>query len=114
MDFRRCAEPDCAFHIPTTYPFDRCPWHLAPGRSPTEKVLMIGGALVIFAAGWGVAKAWEAFSATRRREQIRQSQDEWRRMSETRRQSRQEPEEDKNVAQPNPPSDQRKRAEGGT
>jgi hypothetical protein len=73
-----------------------------------------GGALIVFAAGWGVAKAWEAFSAARRKEQVKQSQDEWRRMSEERRQSRQEPDGNESAIQAKPPSDQQKRAEGGS
>lgn len=109
MDFHQCAEPGCAFHLPTTYPFDKCPWHLAPGRSPKEKALIIGGAAVVFAIGWGMAKVWETVSATRRKEQVKQGQDEWRRMSEARRQARQDPDDNENTNQTESSSDQPKR-----
>jgi hypothetical protein len=78
MDFKRCGESDCGFHVPTTYPFSKCPWHLAPGRSAGEKALVAAGAFVVFAAGYGVAKGIEAFRARRRRAEIRRGQDEWR------------------------------------
>jgi hypothetical protein len=81
-EFRKCSEPGCAFSVLKTYPFTRCPWHLTLGMNPKEKVLIIGGGLVVLAAGWGVTKGLEYLSAARRRERLRKGQEEWRQMSE--------------------------------
>jgi hypothetical protein len=80
MNFKRCAESGCGFHVPATYPLSKCPWHLAPGRSPGEKALVVAGAFVIFAAGYGLAKGIEAWRASRRRVEVRKGQDEWRQL----------------------------------
>lgn len=112
MEFRKCAESGCAFHMPQAYPFDRCPWHLTPGSDPIRKTLVIAGAFVLFAAGYGVAKAIEAFQAARREEEVKAGQQRWREMAEERRRSSDS--ETKESQETASKSDSPKRAEGDT
>ena len=51
----KCTSPGCEFSLPDTYPLDKCPWHIVPGRGPVK----IAAALAVAAAGLGGGLAYK-------------------------------------------------------
>src|SRR5881227_3658924 len=46
----KCTSRGCEFSLPDSYPLDKCPWHMVPGRGPVK----IAAALAVAAAGLAV------------------------------------------------------------
>jgi hypothetical protein len=63
----KCTSPDCEFSLPDTYPLDKCPWHMVPGRGPAK----IAAALAVAAAGLGGGLAYKKFKAYLHEKQLR-------------------------------------------
>jgi hypothetical protein len=62
-----CTSPDCEFSLPDSYPLDKCPWHMVPGRGPAK----IAAALAVAAAGFGGGFAYKKFKAYLHEKQLR-------------------------------------------
>ena len=71
----KCTSPDCEFSLPDSYPLDKCPWHMVPGRGPTK----IAAALAVAAAGFGGGFAYKKFKAYLDKKQLRKGRKERRR-----------------------------------
>ena len=63
----KCTSPDCEFSLPDSYPLDKCPWHMVPGRGPVK----IAAALAVAAAGLGGGFAYKKFKAYLDKKQVR-------------------------------------------
>jgi hypothetical protein len=70
----KCTSPDCEFSLPDTYPLDKCPWHMVPGRGPAK----IAAALAVAAAGFGGGFAYKKFKAYLHTKQLRKERKERR------------------------------------
>jgi hypothetical protein len=70
----KCTSPGCAFNLPHSYPLEKCPWHVAPGRGPVK----IAAAIAIAAAGLGGGIAYKKFREYLREKKVRQQREEWR------------------------------------
>src|SRR5438552_19105697 len=66
---------DCEFSLPDSYPLDKCPWHMVPGRGPVK----IAAALAVAAAGLGGGFAYKKFKAYLHEKQLRKERKERRR-----------------------------------
>jgi len=53
----KCTSRGCEFSLPDTYPLDKCPWHMVPGRGPVK----IAAALAVAAAGLGGGLAYKKY-----------------------------------------------------
>lgn len=71
----KCTSPDCEFSLPDSYPLDKCPWHMVPGRGPTK----IAAALAVAAAGLGGGFAYKKFRTYLQQKQLRKERKERRR-----------------------------------
>ena len=71
----KCTSPDCEFSLPDSYPLDKCPWHMVPGRGPAK----IAAALAVAAAGLGGGFAYKKFKAYLHEKQLRKERKERRR-----------------------------------
>lgn len=74
----KCARSGCAFHLPDTYPFPLCPWHLAPGKGIVKFVSAIG----LLGVGVGGAYAFDKVRDLIKRKRTEKQQDEWRKKSD--------------------------------
>jgi hypothetical protein len=63
----KCSSPGCDFSLPDTYPLDKCPWHMVPGRGPVK----IAAALAVAAAGLGSGLAYKKFKTYLNEKQLR-------------------------------------------
>src|SRR5438094_10645987 len=63
----KCTSPDCEFSLPDTYPLDKCPWHMVPGRGPAK----IAAALAVAAAGLGGGFAYKKYKTYLHEKQLR-------------------------------------------
>ena len=63
----KCTSPDCEFSLPDTYPLDKCPWHIVPGRGPVK----IAAALAVAAAGLGGGLAYKKYKTYLHEKQLR-------------------------------------------
>jgi hypothetical protein len=63
----KCTSPDCEFSLPDSYPLDKCPWHMVPGRGPAK----IAAALAVAAAGFGGGFAYKKFKTYLHEKQLR-------------------------------------------
>ncbi len=87
MAHHNCSEEGCGFYLPETYPFRKCPWHLAPTDDKRIRIAVCGSALVFLSAGYGLSKLDSIRRARREQEERDKAQEEWRRWSESRKQS---------------------------
>ncbi len=87
MGSHKCSESGCMFYLPEKYPFDTCPWHLAPGSDVKTKVAVTGGALCLLGAGYGFSKVLSIRESKKKQRETFEAQQEWRAKSETRGQS---------------------------
>jgi hypothetical protein len=71
----KCTSPDCEFSLPDSYPLDKCPWHIVPGRGPAK----IAAALAVAAAGLGGGFAYKKFKTYLHEKQLRKERKERRR-----------------------------------
>jgi hypothetical protein len=71
----KCDSPGCEFSLPDSYPLDKCPWHMVPGRGPVK----IAAAMAVAAAGFGGGLAYKKFKAYLRGKQLRKERKERRR-----------------------------------
>src|SRR5437870_9549970 len=70
----KCNSPDCEFSLPDSYPLDKCPWHMVPGRGPAK----IAAALAVAAAGLGGGLAYKKFKTYLHGKQLRKERKERR------------------------------------
>ena len=70
----KCTSPDCEFSLPDSYPLDKCPWHMVPGRGPAK----IAAALAVAAAGLGGGFAYKKFKTYLHGKQLRKERKERR------------------------------------
>jgi hypothetical protein len=71
----KCNSPDCEFSLPDSYPLDKCPWHMVPGRGPAK----IAAALAVAAAGLGGGFAYKKFKTYLHQKELRKERKERRR-----------------------------------
>ncbi len=60
------------------YPFDKCPWHLAPTSDKRIRLAISGGALVFLSAGYGLSKLDSTRRSRSEEEKRDKARDEWR------------------------------------
>ena len=70
----KCTSPDCEFSLPDSYPLDKCPWHVVPGRGPVK----IAAALAVAAAGLGGGLAYKKYKTFLHEKQLRKERKERR------------------------------------
>src|SRR6516165_11313255 len=70
----KCTSRGCEFSLPDTYPLDKCPWHMVPGRGPVK----IAAALAVAAAGLGGGLAYKKYKTYLREKQLRKERKERR------------------------------------
>lgn len=75
------------FYLPEQYPFDTCPWHLAPGSDVKTKAAATGGALCLLGIGYGLSKVLSIRKSRRKQRDTSEAQQEWRAKSKTRNQT---------------------------
>src|SRR6516165_1819739 len=63
----KCTSRGCEFSLPDTYPLDKCPWHMVPGRGPVK----IAAALAVAAAGLGGGFAYKKYKTYLHEKQLR-------------------------------------------
>ena len=63
----KCTSADCEFSLPDSYPLDKCPWHMVPGRGPVK----IAAALAVAAAGLGGGLAYKKYKTYLHEKQLR-------------------------------------------
>src|SRR6266404_3040240 len=63
----KCTSRGCEFSLPDSYPLDKCPWHMVPGRGPVK----IAEALAVAAAGLGGGFAYKKFKTYLDKKQLR-------------------------------------------
>jgi hypothetical protein len=70
----KCSSRGCEFSLPDTYPLDKCPWHMVPGRGPVK----IAAALAVAAAGLGGGIAYKKYKTYLHEKQLRKERKERR------------------------------------
>src|SRR5947208_1763025 len=70
----KCTSRGCEFSLPDSYPLDKCPWHMVPGRGPVK----IAAALAVAAAGLGGGFAYKKFKTYLHEKQLRKERKERR------------------------------------
>jgi hypothetical protein len=70
----KCISRGCEFSLPDSYPLDKCPWHMVPGRGPVK----IAAALAVAAAGLGGGLAYKKFKTYLHGKQLRKERKERR------------------------------------
>jgi hypothetical protein len=70
----KCNSRGCEFSLPDTYPLDKCPWHIVPGRGPVK----IAAALAVAAAGLGGGLAYKKYKTYLHEKQLRKERKERR------------------------------------
>ena len=63
----KCTSRGCEFSLPDSYPLDKCPWHMVPGRGPVK----IAAALAVAAAGLGGGIAYKKYKTYLHEKQLR-------------------------------------------
>ena len=63
----KCTSRGCEFSLPDSYPLDKCPWHMVPGRGPAK----IAAALAVAAAGLGGGFAYKKYKTYLHEKQLR-------------------------------------------
>ena len=71
----KCTSRGCEFSLPDSYPLDKCPWHMVPGRGPVK----IAAALAVAAAGLGGGLAYKKYKTYLHEKQLRKERKERRR-----------------------------------
>ena len=75
----KCSSRGCEFSLPDTYPLDKCPWHMVPGRGPVK----IAAALAVAAAGLGGGLAYKKYKTYLHEKQLRKERKERRQREAT-------------------------------
>src|SRR5437764_14821567 len=70
----KCTSRGCEFSLPDSYPLDKCPWHMVPGRGPVK----IAAALAVAAAGLSGGLAYKKFKTYLHEKQLRKERKERR------------------------------------
>ena len=70
----KCSSRGCEFSLPDSYPLDKCPWHMVPGRGPAK----IAAALAVAAAGLGGGLAYKKYKTYLHEKQLRKERKERR------------------------------------
>ena len=103
----KCTSRGCEFSLPDSYPLDKCPWHMVPGRGPVK----IAAALAVAAAGLGGGLAYKKYKTYLHEKQLRKERKERRKRDRTAVASEQEEKVSavRNGAAPKSPKRPRKR-----
>ena len=75
----KCTSRGCEFSLPDSYPLDKCPWHMVPGRGPVK----IAAALAVAAAGLGGGLAYKKYKTYLHEKQLRKERTERRQRAAT-------------------------------
>src|SRR5207244_5794375 len=70
----KCSSRGCEFSLSDSYPLDKCPWHMVPGRGPAK----IAAALAVAAAGLGGGFAYKKYKTYLHEKQLRKERKERR------------------------------------
>ena len=70
----KCTSRGCEFSLPDTYPLDKCPWHMVPGRGSVK----IAAALAVAAAGLGGGLAYKKYKTYLHEKRLRKERKERR------------------------------------
>ena len=106
----KCNSPDCEFSLPDSYPLEKCPWHMVPGRGPAK----IAAALAVAAAGLGGGFAYKKFKTYLHEKQLRKERKERRRRVAAASQQKQKVAAARNGAAPKSRQPPRKRKTAAT
>src|SRR5690349_20400357 len=106
----KCTSPDCEFSLPDTYPLDKCPWHMVPGRGPVK----IAAALAVAAAGLGGGLAYKKYKTYLHEKQLRKERKERRQRAASASEQEQKVRAVRNGAAPKSPRRPRKRKTAAT
>jgi len=90
----KCTSRGCEFSLPDSYPLDKCPWHMVPGRGP----LKIAAALAVAAAGLGGGLAYKKFKTYLHEKQLRKERKDRRQRAASASKSRKRPRKQKKAA----------------
>src|SRR5246500_5980593 len=63
----KCTSRGCEFSLPDSYPLEKCPWHMVPGRGPVK----IAAALAVAAAGLGGGLVYKKYKTYLHEKQLR-------------------------------------------
>ena len=106
----KCTSRGCEFSLPDSYPLDKCPWHMVPGRGPVK----IAAALAVAAAGLGGGLAYKKFKTYLHDKQLRKERKERRRRAASVSEQEQKVRAVRNGAAPKSPKRPRKRKTAAT
>src|SRR6201984_1892102 len=106
----KCTSPDCEFSLPDSYPLDKCPWHMVPGRGPVK----IAAALAVAAAGLGGGLAYKKYKTYLHEKQLRKERKERRQRAASTSEQEQKVRAVRNGAAPKSPKRPRKRKTAAT
>ena len=101
----KCTSRGCEFSLPDTYPLDKCPWHMVPGRGPVK----IAAALAVAAAGLGGGFAYKKFKTYLDKKQLLKERKERRQRAASGSEQEQKARAVRNGAAPKSPKRPRKR-----
>ena len=106
----KCTSRDCEFSLPDSYPLDKCPWHMVPGRGPVK----IAAALAVAAAGLGGGLAYKKYKTYLHEKQLRKERKERRQRDASASEQEQKVRAVRNGAAPKSPKRPRKRKTAAT
>ena len=106
----KCTSRGCEFSLPDTYPLDKCPWHMVPGRGPVK----IAAALAVAAAGLGGGLAYKKYKTYLHEKQLRKELKERRQRAAAASEQEQKVGSVRNGAAPKSPKRPRKRKRAAT
>src|SRR5437660_1936235 len=106
----KCTSHGCEFSLPDTYPLDKCPWHMVPGRGPVK----IAAALAVAAAGLGGGLAYKKYKTYLHEKKLRKERKERRQRDASASEHEQKARAIRNVTHPKAPKRPRKRKRAAT
>ena len=106
----KCTSRGCEFSLPDSYPLDKCPWHMVPGRGPVK----IAAALAVAAAGLGGGLAYKKYKTYLHEKQLRKERKERRKRAASASEREQKATDARNGAAPKARKRPRKRKTAAT
>ena len=106
----KCTSRGCEFSLPDSYPLDKCPWHMVPGRGPVK----IAAALAVAAAGLGGGLAYKKYKTYLHEKQLRKERKERRKRAASASEQEQKAHVVRNGAAPKSSKRPRKRKSAAT